>query len=622
MESLLLFVKFLHMVLEIFLRGYEVGHTTIAEIMSHGGWVARPGSDHVAPKQPKSVTPKGPLKKAPEVSKQKSKPISNSKNDPGDEQKHNHLTAKKLAPRTKASPSPSKEEKKSNSKAKAFKKRPIPSGKVCASDRCDRIAAVSKPNGGFLCCGSCPKHAKNCITGLVGNTYEHFTRLEMIEFAGSDKMKVKLLPFQRNVWLSATFVRGDLSEVDWTKFKNAMPMYGIIDEQKGFKFDKFPIYLKDSEYDDEKKKARLGLLNKRQAVVPKIATILAVLASLTGGVDGMIVKVIKSDLPTFEIKEVASLAKWRLSPSKASLLEGRSSETITDGSMVIPFPNILEIVLDCSSNLTNYTFDKKTVTVTDMCGQEPQSYAIEYSSSYACFEEPKTIEEFQEMLADPGCSCALVSDKSLLSTIKRKFGRIKITRPFKISTSSIVGTLTSWVSKEDGAFVGRERGMGIVQVDGAHMGTFFCVDKHAFTAWHVVDTYRLWGGSTPTVELCAGTCITVTNMRKIGLDVASIDVPLGWCVTPRLKSPKPTAVAYTRNKERAVMDVIVSTSGSETSLTVSAGVWTKGMSGGPLFVDEKPVGVITAMRGFFFTQQLRAYGLDGNPFSQDFNDEL
>jgi hypothetical protein len=114
----------------------------------------------------------------------------------------------------------------------------------------------------------------------------------------------------------------------------------------------------------------------------------------------------------------------------------------------------------------------------------------------------------------------------------------------------------------------------------------------------------------------------VDDVTNIGHDVARIVVPPNWCRNPKLRSSKPTAVAYTRKKEKAVMDVIISSSGSEAVLTVAAGTWAKRMSGGPLFVDREPVGVITAMRGIFFTQQLLVYGLDGKPFAGSVDDEL
>lgn len=301
--------------------------------------------------------------------------------------------------------------------------------------------------------------------------------------------------------------------------------------------------------------------------------------------------------------------------------------------VIYTVPSSVEIIIGCdrqetigSEYVTEPPVTKGTMiwAVINKCNRSfgTERYSLEFSTAYSCLERAITYDAFMEMVRDPSCNCALVSDSSLLATIKRKFKNAKLSRRFVVATSGLLSYPLSFFQHEEEIFRASERSMGVVRVNGNHVGTFFCADKKtAYTAHHVTESASIFHRGTNKVELCMGDCVEVIAIGKLGFDVARIEVPENWCTPLNSKNTKKSVVAYNSKMEISKMEVNIGFHGDETTILVESGRWTKGMSGGPLILDSKPVAVVSAMRGFW-AQELKVYALDGSPYKDPNKDEL
>lgn len=566
----------------IILCGLDAGKQSLDDILAHSGYY-KSGS-------PKSVKDK---KNEPKVKVIKTNQKSNSKKDT-------------VSTSSSSSPTP-KGDGVDASKAKkpVHKPKNVLNVKVsCAKDGCNRYSCVDK-GGKSYCCLNCTDgtHTKKCLPHLPIEGNDYFRRDELSSIAIKD-LPNKLLPVPLGVHIPYSYLELALDTASIDYVNKNIDVFGTIHDVKGFQFDEIPIYIKQTT--GLPKTRAVNTIRTRQLL--KFSVALAALLSLqTAGAAGTRFSFTHSFTVPTPIANVTGAAIWRLSLPDARSIENSTNGYIDFGPMTYDFPSNIEVLLPCPVKIPmTLTYNKTRYTALDDCVSTSTRYSVDFSSTYTCDEFVDTFDDFKELLTDTSANCAMVTSTSLLSKIKRKLGHVKLKRPFHVATSSIGATALGLFQSEVTSFVGSEKTMGVVKVDGVHRGTFFCHNGRAYTAWHVVSY-------NDAIQLCMKDCIKVGDILRRGDDVAVINVKSGWCSNLKLPAGTTKAFAYGDNMKLSIMDVIMAQSGDDTTLTVSSGRWSKGMSGGPLVIDGRVVAVVTAMRGWF-RQNIMAYALDGEPY--------
>lgn len=487
-----------------------------------------------------------------------------------------------------------------------------PSAKLCnycGKRYVGKVRRTEEKAGVFSCCTLCPsfnQHTSNCVAAPSDEGLERFKEFlrNLEERKGEykeDEMPFSSVCFYSREQLSAIINDDEL----FKRLVENFALFGFTHNVKGFKFDK-------SKPDEATIKGRKD--HGGGAIFKKIFHVAMLFMFLTVA-DCTTVRFFKTSERPLSLGNSSSLSIWKLNLKDAELVVANKNGFIEFDNVLYVIPKAIDVLIPCEYKNESIEFNGSLHALVDKCGGDTVEtlYDISFSSAYSCEEEPENLQDFQSMLSDVSVSCALVTDRSLLMKIKRKFRNVKLRRQFTVATSRVATYFEYFLKKDQRHFEAKERSMGIVKVGGEHRGTFFCADDYAYTAWHVVsDTDSFFYGKM-SVELCSGSCTRVIDMTRIGEDVARLNVVENWCTNLNSQGLTNKVAAYNRDLTITIMDVVISQRGDSTTATVGSGRWESGMSGGPLIVNGYPVAVVSSMRGWF-TQELQLYGLDGKPY--------
>lgn len=508
--------------------------------------------------------------------------------------------------------------------------RRIDQGKCFSCEGMAHHAVGTKVSNSILfCCPKCAwsdgaEHKKGCGYTVKFPTAKFFISTYKDYFANGGPTEDT-----KHAWLTNNFrkLQGFPSNADIINREVIEDVLNITDEPEAARVQEF---LQTHYTDKDNKVLAKPLLEHKNARLigrspckdsdlpgcPKWVA-LAILAFRVSGVSGShTIQVVRSDslhpldAPSFKM----SVGQWDLKPDYARSM---NAFPVVDNPFVYQEPSSMRIVLPCDSDATTFEYFGDVYNVLDMCHVEVVSHEITFSSSFVCSLSCDSFAKCCEEIRNDA-ECVSATDLQLYTLLKQRFQSIKTLSALTITYDSVVSSFTSRlpvILAPAEPMFSTQLSVGLVKVDGKLAGTWFCTSPGIiYSAWHVLTPAEAWFSSKdPVVEICKGrTCIKPETKKKIGKDVAQLKVADSFAM-PLVRSGL-EAIGYANTGIR-IFNPLLDHSADSTTVSLPSGGWAKGMSGGPLVVDGRPVGVITSKRGFFlFGTELRVYGLDGEPY--------